>query len=127
MIATGCLHFGLLVGQHSGLHQLGLVGLLVKYSPDVGTALRSLARYFHLRARGAVVTLTLDGDAAMLGYEFYQRQSEASDQSCRRRPRVRVQHHAHPVRSDLEDPAKFASPTASPRMWGRSVASLNAR
>lgn len=78
--ATGCLHFGLLVGQHSGLHQLGLVGLLVKYSPDVGTALRSLARYFHLRARGAVVTLTLDGDAASLGYELYHRQSEASDQ-----------------------------------------------
>jgi AraC-like DNA-binding protein len=78
--ATGCLHFGLLVGQHSGLHQLGLVGLLVKYSPDVGTALRSLVRYFHLRARGAVVTLTLDGDAASLGYEFYHRQSEASDQ-----------------------------------------------
>jgi AraC-like DNA-binding protein len=78
--ATGCLHFGLLVGQHSGLHQLGLVGLLVKYSPDVGTALHSLARYFHLRARGAVVTLTLDGDAASLGYELYHRQSEASDQ-----------------------------------------------
>jgi AraC-like DNA-binding protein len=80
MTATGCLHFGLLVGKHSGLHQLGLVGLLVKYSPDVGTALRSLVRYFHLRARGAVVTVTLEGDAAALGYEFYHRQSEASDQ-----------------------------------------------
>jgi len=78
--ATGCPHFGLLVGQRSALHQLGLVGLLVKYSPDVGTALRSLVRYFHLRARGAVVTLTLDGDAASLGYELYQRHSEASDQ-----------------------------------------------
>jgi AraC-like DNA-binding protein len=80
VIATGCLHFGLLVGQHSGLHQLGLVGLLVKYSPDVGTALRSLARYFHLRARGAVVTLTLDGDAASLGYEIVQRHIEANEQ-----------------------------------------------
>jgi hypothetical protein len=41
--ATGCAHFGLLVGQRSGLHHLGLVGLLAKYSPDVGMALRSLS------------------------------------------------------------------------------------
>ena len=78
--ATGCAHFGLLVGQRNGLDHLGLVGLLVKYSPDVGSALRSLVRHFHLRVRGAVVTLALDGDAASLGYEIYQRQSEAGDQ-----------------------------------------------
>ena len=45
---TGCPHFGLLVGQQSGLDFMGLVGLLVKSSPDVGTALHSLVRYFHL-------------------------------------------------------------------------------
>jgi AraC-like DNA-binding protein len=78
--STGCTHFGLLVGQRNGLDDLGLVGLLVKYSPDVGSALRSLVRYFHLRARGAVVTLAVDGDTASLGYEIVQRQSEASDQ-----------------------------------------------
>jgi AraC-like DNA-binding protein len=78
--ATGCAHFGFLLGQRNTLDDLGLVGLLVKYSPDVGSALRSLVRYFHLRVRGAVVTLDLDGDAASLGYEIYQRQSEASDQ-----------------------------------------------
>jgi AraC-like DNA-binding protein len=78
--ATGCAHFGLLVGQRNGLEQLGLVGLLVKYSPDVGTALRSLVRYFHLRVRGAVVTLGRDGEAASLGYEIVQHQGEASDQ-----------------------------------------------
>jgi AraC-like DNA-binding protein len=52
----------------------------VKYSPDVGSALRSLVRYFHLRVRGAVVTLDLDGDATSLGYEIFLRQTEASDQ-----------------------------------------------
>jgi AraC-like DNA-binding protein len=78
--ATGCAHFGLLVGQRNGLEQLGLVGLLVKYSPDVGTALRSLVRYFHLRVRGAVVTVGRDGDAASLGYEIVQQPGEASDQ-----------------------------------------------
>ena len=39
----------------------------------MGTALRSLVRYFHLRARGAVVTLALDGDMASLRYEVYPR------------------------------------------------------
>lgn len=78
--ATGCRHFGLLVGQRDGLHHLGLLGLLVKYSPDVGTALRSLARFFHLRARGAVVTLGRDGSSAALGVEIYERHSEGTDQ-----------------------------------------------
>jgi AraC-like DNA-binding protein len=78
--ATGCAHFGLLVGQRNTLDDLGLVGLLVKYSPDVGSALRSLVRYFHLRVRGAVVTLAVDGDAASLGYEIVQRHGEAADQ-----------------------------------------------
>ena len=77
---TGCRHFGLLVGQQGGLHSLGLVGLLVKYSPDVGTALRSLVRYFHLHARGAVLTLDIDGDLATLSYGIYQPQVEAADQ-----------------------------------------------
>ena len=34
-IRTGCPHFGLLLGQRNGLHSFGLLGLLVKYSPDV--------------------------------------------------------------------------------------------
>ena len=77
---TGCPHFGLLIGQQGGLHSLGLVGLLVKHSPDVGTALRSLVRYLHLHVSGAVPTLTVDGDSAMLGYEIYQTRVEATDQ-----------------------------------------------
>ena len=35
---TSCPHFGLLIGQRNGLHSFGLVGLLVRYSPDVGDA-----------------------------------------------------------------------------------------
>ena len=77
---TGCRHFGLLVGQQGGLHSLGFVGLLVKYSADVGAALRSLVRYSHLHVRGATTTLTVDGDSAMLGYEIYQPRVEATDQ-----------------------------------------------
>jgi AraC-like DNA-binding protein len=77
---TGCRHLGLLVGQQGGLHALGLLGLLVKYSPDVEAALRSLVRYTHLHVRGAVTTLETDGDTAMLGHEIYQPGSEATDQ-----------------------------------------------
>ncbi len=77
---TGCPHFGLLVGQQGGPHSLGLVGLLVKYSPDVGAALRNLVRYSHLHVRGAVATLAVDGHSATLGYEIYQSHGEVTDQ-----------------------------------------------
>lgn len=77
---TGCRHLGLLVGEQGGLHSLGLVGLLVKYSPDVGSALRSLVRYQHLHVRGAVTTLAVDGGLAALRYDIYQPRVEATDQ-----------------------------------------------
>jgi len=69
---TGCEHLGLLVGQRSGLQSLGLVGSLVKYSSDLGTALRSLVRFFDHHTRGAKVTLTVDGQLAYFGYEVLQ-------------------------------------------------------
>jgi len=77
---TGCRHFGLLLGQEGGLHSFGLVGFLVQHSPDVGTALRSLVRYFHLHARGAVPSFAVHGNTAMLSYDIYQPQVDAVDQ-----------------------------------------------
>jgi AraC-like DNA-binding protein len=77
---TGCAHFGLLKGQKSGLDVLGLVGLLVKYAPDVGTALRNLVRFMHLHIRGAVTTLSVEGKSATLAYEIYAPGAEATDQ-----------------------------------------------
>jgi AraC-like DNA-binding protein len=78
--ATGCQHFGLLVGQQIGLRSLGLTGLLVKHSPDVGTALRNLSRYLHHHVRGAVASLTVDAQSAMFGYLTVQANAEANDQ-----------------------------------------------
>jgi AraC-like DNA-binding protein len=78
--STGCRHFGLLLGQQGGLDAFGLVGLLVKYSPDVGSALRGLVRYMHLHVRGAVVGLAVTGDRAVLSYDIYQPHVEATDQ-----------------------------------------------
>lgn len=77
---TGCHHLGLLVGQQNGLYSLGLVGLLVKYSPDVESALRSLVRYFHVHVRGAVTTFEVEGRSAMFGFESYVSGAEATDQ-----------------------------------------------
>ena len=69
---TACPHFGLLVGQHAGLLSFGLVGLLAKYSADVGSGLSSLMRYMHLHVRGATTTLAADSDLAVLDYQIYQ-------------------------------------------------------
>ncbi len=77
---TGCAHLGLLVGQRSGLQSLGLAGSLVKYSPDVETALRSLVRFFRHHTRGARATLTLEGQLAYFGYQIDQPGTEGMDQ-----------------------------------------------
>jgi AraC-like DNA-binding protein len=77
---TGCRHFGLLVGQQGGLHSLGLVGLLVKYSPDVETALRSLVSFFHLHVHGAVISIEVHGNVAVLNYGIYESRVKATDQ-----------------------------------------------
>jgi AraC-like DNA-binding protein len=79
--ATGCQHFGLLVGQRGGLHTVGLVGLLAKYSPDVGTALRNLVGYFRLHLRGAVTSVEVDGEIAMLTYDVLEPDLEGLEQT----------------------------------------------
>jgi len=78
---TGCQHFGLLVGERMNLQSLGLVGLLVRNAPDVGTALRSLVNFLHLHAHGAVMGLTVDPGLAMLTYDAYQPTVEGADQT----------------------------------------------
>jgi len=77
---TGCGHFGLLVGQQGGLHSFGLVGFLVKFSPDVESALRSYERYLHLHVRGAALNLEVNGDSALLCFDIYQPNIEAVGQ-----------------------------------------------
>lgn len=66
---TRCPHFGLLVGQRNGLHTFGLVGLLVKYAPDVGTALRNFIRHLSLHVQGATVDLAVEGSIATMSWQ----------------------------------------------------------
>ena len=69
---SGCPHFGLLIGERSGLDILGLIGRLAARSANVGSALEDLIQHLHLHDRGAVPALSVDGDQAMLVYTVYQ-------------------------------------------------------
>jgi AraC-like DNA-binding protein len=79
--ASRCPHFGLLVGQRDGLSTLGIVGLLARYAPDVGTALRRLIRHFHLHAQGIELGLTVDGGRAFFSYAIIERRVAGVDQA----------------------------------------------
>ena len=78
---TGCQHFGLLVGQRMNLQALGLVGLLAKTSQNTGVALRSIVNFLHLHSQGAVMTLGVEDDLAILTYDALEPGLEATDQT----------------------------------------------
>ena len=77
---TGCRHFGLLIGERSGLQGFGIVGLLAKYSTDVATALQRLVGFLHLHVRGARAALSVAGDLATLRYDILLPDVEGVDQ-----------------------------------------------
>jgi len=77
---TACPHFGLLVGQRSGLDSLGFVGLLAKYSTDVRSAVQSLVRFLHLHVRGAGTFLTEESGLAVFEYQIYHARSPGNEQ-----------------------------------------------
>lgn len=69
---SGCPHLGLLVGQRSGLDALGVVGQLAAQCPNVGTAIENIILYLHLHDRGAIPSLWVSGDRAVLAYTIYR-------------------------------------------------------
>jgi AraC-like DNA-binding protein len=77
---TGCTQLGLMIGQHTGLTSLGLVGLLVKYSSDVNTALEYLSRYMYLHVRGASVFIEHDDKLVTVAYITHHPNTNAADQ-----------------------------------------------
>lgn len=80
VMRTGCAHFGLLLGQRGGTVTLGNVGLLARCSPEVGSALRNLIKHLHHHDQGAVPSLSVNGNTALLGYAIYEAEVPASDQ-----------------------------------------------
>lgn len=70
---TDCPHFGLLVGERFSLDGLGPLGELMRHSPSVESALRSLLLHLHLHDRGAApLLLQPESDTAVLGYSVYR-------------------------------------------------------
>lgn len=66
--ATGCRHFGHLLGARSGTASLGLVGSLMRNAPTVGQAIMDLCSNHQRYIRGAVTYLTVQGNVAVWGY-----------------------------------------------------------
>ena len=67
---VGCPHLGLLIGARCELKALGALGLLQKYSFDVGSALVALIRYQRYQVVGAQIELADDGERASLTYRI---------------------------------------------------------
>ena len=70
---TGCAHFGLLVGQRWQLSHFGTLGQLMKNSPTVGAALRTLAVYQHLNSDAGAAFLLTHAGTMSLGYVIYRK------------------------------------------------------
>ena len=77
---TGRADLMLLTAQRCDFSVLGIVSLLARHSPDIGTAWRTTIERLHLHDRGAVATLEVSGGYALLGYSIYERDVAGSDQ-----------------------------------------------
>lgn len=70
---TDCPHFALLVGERFSLDGLGPLGELMRHSPTVGAALRSLLLHLQLHDRGAApLLLQTERNTSVLGYSVYR-------------------------------------------------------
>jgi AraC-like DNA-binding protein len=69
--ATGCEHFGLLVGQRSATASLGLVGRLMQNAPTLKDAILDLCTNQRRYVRGAVTYLVVQNDIAFWGYAVH--------------------------------------------------------
>ncbi|MFZ1899716.1 MAG: AraC family transcriptional regulator [Azonexus sp.] len=78
--ATGCPHFGLLLGAGAAGNPLGMLGEVMQECADVGTAIAYAQQNLHLHDRGAMATRFVDGKVASLGYILFDAQGTAVDQ-----------------------------------------------
>lgn len=76
---TQCDHFALLLGERFELTGFGPIGDLMRHSPTVGEALRSLVQSFHLHDQGAApILISADSNCALLGYSIYRHGTPAT-------------------------------------------------
>lgn len=79
---SGCVHFGLLLGQRCDTRSLGLVGELMRSAPTWGRALQDLVENQSRYVRGGVPYLVVRDGMAFAGYAVYQRGVEGVDHFC---------------------------------------------
>ena len=70
--ATGCEHFGLLLGQSASASHLGLAGFLIRAAPTVEAALDALVEHLDLHDEGGTPTLIKTSEMTLLGYTVEQ-------------------------------------------------------
>lgn len=78
--ATGCEHFGLLIGQKSTTTSLGLVGRLMQNAPTLKDALLDLCTNQRRYVRGAVAYLLVQNETAFLGYSVHHPGMQSAEQ-----------------------------------------------
>ena len=78
--ATGCPHFGLLIGQRGNASTLGAPGFLLRHAPDVVTALNEAISNIDLHDRGATAFIEVGDATTLLGYTIYNARVEGADQ-----------------------------------------------
>ena len=72
VVATGCEHFGLLLGQMAGPSYLGVAGFLVRSAATVGQALEALVKNLDLHDEGGVSNLSIETDYTRLSFHVHQ-------------------------------------------------------
>jgi AraC-like DNA-binding protein len=67
---TDCAHFGLRLGQRTGIAALGVIGLVMQNSSDVRTALQTFASHYSRHDGGGALVLRMEPAAAAIGYRI---------------------------------------------------------
>lgn len=78
--ATGCPHFGLLLGVPASPSALGITAYLLRSAPDVLSALDDFVRYYDLVDQGGMARLEVGAKVTTLSYEIHHPGMVASDQ-----------------------------------------------
>ena len=78
--ATGCAHFGLLIGQRGNASTLGATGFLIRNAPDVVTALNEGISNIDLHDRGAAPFIQVGDETTLLGYSIHLPGIEGTEQ-----------------------------------------------
>jgi hypothetical protein len=78
--ATGCAHFGLLVGSRWGLSYFGALGQLMQHSRTVGEALGNMAVYQGLNSDAGAVFVHEHEGTVSFGYAIYRKDARHPDQ-----------------------------------------------